>query len=495
MKRYLMGVDNGGTYIKAAIFDEDGRQCFLEKMLSPAQNDGNGHSERDQQQLWENNCRCIRSLIERSGIDPGQVIGVAFAGQGKGLYAVDAQGRDIRPAITSADIRAGDVVRLFQQDGTIEKLRPKICQELHPYQPLVLLRWMRDHEPENYARIRWVLSMKDFLNFRMTGVVASDYPSQSGSPFIDLQTGGYDREILEAAGVADKWEALPPLKWPGEICGFVTEEAHRHTGLAIDTPVSVGMFDVNASALAMGVLRDDVLFLITGTWSINAYVSPRPVTDGSIMFNSLYFQPGYYQVEEGSPTSAGVLEWVIPLLYPDGAGEKDIYARLNADVANVDPAASEVAFLPFVHGGLDSDAICGAWIGMNASTGRQALLAAVYEGVAFCHRWHVERLKKNCRADTRYRLAGGVVNSPVWTQIFADILNAPMEIMQDKEFGAQGAAISAGVSIGMYTDYEDAVRRCVCVDRIVQPDPSRVGVYEGKYRRFKRYMKAVLAGE
>lgn len=492
MKRYLIGVDNGGTYIKAAIFDENGKQLFIEKTLSPAENDGSGRSERNQTALWMNNCRCIRSLLNKSSIDPEEIAGIGFAGQGKGLYCVDKDGNDIRNAITSADIRAKQTAQQLMESEAAHEISDKVCQDIHSYQPLALLRWLKDNEPDNYAAIHSVFSMKDYLNYRMTGVAASDYSSQSGAPFINFYTGKYDREILDAVGVADKWDALPPLRNPGNICGYVTRTAHELTGLAIGTPVSVGMFDVNASALAMGVLSDDVFFMITGTWSINGYVSKAPVTDGSVMFNSIYFMPGYYQIEEGSPTSAGVLEWAMPLLYRDEDGRSDIYDRINRDVASVDPASSDVIFFPFIHGCVNSDKICGAWIGMNAATRREELIAALFEGVAFGHRYHIERLEKCCNRDMRYRLAGGVVNSPVWVQIFADVLNHPIELVLDKELGTQGAAISAGLAAGIFSDYVTAAEQCIGVLGIAHPDPERAKIYEAKYQHFKKLLSIVL---
>lgn len=491
MKRYLIGVDNGGTYIKAAIFDVKGRQLFIEKVLSPAENDGSGRSERNQTELWMNNCRCIRSLLNKSGIDPAEIAGIGFAGQGKGLYCVDKDGNDIRNAITSADIRAKQTAEQLMATEAVHGISAKVCQDIHSYQPLALLRWMKDNEPADYAAIQRIFSMKDYLNYRMTGVAASDYSSQSGSPFIDFDTGEYDREILDAVGVADKWEALPPLHNPGDICGYVTRAAHELTGLATGTPVSIGMFDVNASALAMGVLSDDIFFIITGTWSINAYASKAPVTDGSVMFNSIYFMPGYYQIEEGSPTSAGILEWAVPLLYRDECDRSDIYDRINSDVASVDPISSDVVFLPFIHGCVNSDRICGAWIGMNAASRREELIAALFEGVAFGHRYHIERLKKNCTAEMRYRLAGGVVNSSVWVQIFADVFNHPIELVQDKELGAQGVAISAGLAAGIYNDYATAAEQCIGDFGIAYPNPERARIYETKYQHFIRLLSAV----
>jgi L-xylulokinase len=260
------------------------------------------------------------------------------------------------------------------------------------------------------------------------------------------------------------------------------------------TPVAVGMFDVNACALAMGVVEDNCMFMITGTWNINAYVAKKPVTDGSILFNSIYFIPGYSLIEEGSPTSAGFLEWAIGALYPDEAQKmgKALYARLDESVQKLAPEASWATFLPFVHGAIGSDKIGSAWLGINASTHRAELLPAVYEGVAFAHRAHVERLKKNCGSYMRFRLASGVVNSAVWSQMSADVLGEPLEIMQTKELGAQGAAISAGIAAGLYPDYAEAMRRCERVDRVRYPDPARAAVYVRKYGLFTRRMRMVL---
>lgn len=494
-KRYTLGIDNGGTYIKAALFDEMGTQRHIIKMASPARNNGTGRSERDQQTLWANNCQCIRKLLKESAVNPRQIVGVAIAGQGKGLYALGKSGEDIPTAITSSDLRAKDYSTQWAADGTSEALYEITCQDLYPYQPAVILAWLKDCEPETYASIRWVLTMKDYLNFRLTGQVMSDYSNQSGSPFLDMSTLCYDKRIFDRLGIAEVFSMLPPLRWPSEICGYVTSKAATQTGLTEGTPVMVGMFDVNACMLAMGVISSDFICMITGTWSINAYVSDVPVKHHAIMFNSAYFLPGRYLIEEGSPTSAGILEWVIDVLYEAEAKEAktsgiDLYEMLNATVKAVKPDESNVVFLPFVHGTIDTAGIGGAWLNMTASTQRAHLLRAAYEGVVFAHRWHAERLKSSRSAPFRFRLAGGVVYSPIWLQLFSDIFQEPMEVFENQELGVRGASICAGISVGFFASYEEAITQCVRISRIVKPDRGTTRIYERKYADFLTYIDA-----
>lgn len=484
MGKYVIGVDNGGTFIKAALFDKNGTQIAIEKEPGVAAVARNGYVELDQERLWEVNCECVSRLIKTSGTDPAEIECIGIAGQGKGLYLVGDDGASIRTAITSADGRSWEYVERWKKDGTADKIFGYTNQGLYTSHPVSILAWMKDHEPENYEKIRWVFSMKDFLVYRMTGTAVGDYCNQSGGSFINLAAGAYEPEILKLLGIPEIVDKLPPLMHSAEVCGCVTGEAARRLGCLEGTKVVAGMFDVDASAIAMGVTGESELCMITGTCSVNAYIAREPVTNHSVLMNSYYCIPGYYFIEEGSNTSAGVLEWVGDILYPAEKKNGPVYELFNETVERCKPDRSQAVFLPFLYGAATDSRSRGVWLGMSPVDTREDLVRAAYEGVVFSHKWHVDRLMKNRTAPKAVRMTGGATHSAVWVQMFADVLQLPVEVVEGQELGVKGAAMAAAIGAGFYSDFEEAAKAGITVRKTVYPNPDNREIYEKKYERY-----------
>lgn len=503
--KYLVGIDNGGTYVKTAVFDEWGRQAAVAREPVVNRAPRPGYAERDMEELWMANARTVRDAIAESGIDPRDIAGVSFSGHGKGLYLIGKDKKPLYQGILSTDSRAADYVTRWKESHVCETVFEKSLQTVLACQPVSLLAWLKDHEPEVYQTIGYIFSVKDYIRYRITGEAYGEYTDFSGANLINLKTGAYDRELLACFGLEDLWDCLPPLKASTDICGFVTEEAARCTGIPAGTPVAAGMFDVDACGLASGLVDTAGLCSIAGTWSINEFISREPVVNGSVALNSMYCVPGYYLVEESSPTSAGNLEWAIKNLgLTSGEGSRlgednggvvrrEIYELINRQVESVEPEMCQVYFLPFLGGsnvGADARA---AWIGLTEYHSRAHMLRAVYEGVAFSHWTHIKRLLKNRTMPDTIRLSGGAVNSDVWLQIFADVMQVPIEVVQGKEQGAQGAAMAAGIAAGIYRDFSDAVSRMVKISKTVMPDKTKKVVYEQKYNTYLSIITALDA--
>lgn len=489
MGRYVLGVDNGGTFIKAALYDHTGKLIGLAKEPGHVIVERPGYVEMDMEKLWQTNCNCMRRVIQENGIDPQEIACIGIAGQGKGLYPVDGQGKIIRNAITSADNRSWEYTERFINTGVADQVFEMTYQGIYTAHPVSILAWLKDHEPEHYAQIRWVFSMKDYLVYRLTGQATADYCNQSGGCLLNFTTGTYDPEILRLLGIEEMADKLPPIYHTSDICGMVKPEIAVSIGCSDQTTVIAGMFDVDASSIAMGIVNEEQMGMIAGTCSINAYLTKAPITNRTVMFNSYYCIPGFYFVEEGSNTSAGNLEWVIQTLYPielQNAQEEghSLYPQLDDTVEAIAPGQSDVLFLPFLNGSQDSSRSRGVWLGCSPLDGRDQMLRAAYEGVVFSHRNHMEHLLRNRERPATLRLAGGASNSAVWVQMFADILQIPIEIIEGKELGAKGAAMAAGIAAGFYRDFPDAVDQTVTVKQVVYPQADKRDIYEKKYQRF-----------
>ena len=254
-----------------------------------------------------------------------------------------------------------------------------------------------------------------------------------------------------------------------------------------------GMFDIDACAVAVDVTSPDRMCTIAGTWSINEYIAKEPVMDGTIAMNSLFAMPGYYLVEECSATSSGNLEWYLENCMenekiPEG---ENIYSVVNAKVASVKPEECDVYFLPFLYGSNAHPLGKGAFIGLTTYHNKAHMLRAIYEGVVFSHKTHIERLLLSRERPEAIRMAGGAANSEVWVQMFADILGFPIETVDAKELGALGCGMAAAIAAGVYKDYEDAAKHMVHVSGRVEPNPQMHEIYQKKYEKYHAVSKAL----
>jgi len=496
MGRYLLGIDNGCTVSKSAIFALDGQEVAVAsgetQMLCPQQ----GWAERDAEQMWLTTAAVVRKAIAEAGIKASEIACLACTGHGNGLYLIDKAGAPVRNAILSMDCRAREYSDRWITEGLDKKVRPKTMQSIWAAQPNALLAWLRDNEPEAIERTRWVLMAKDYIRFKLTGEVNAELTDFSGTSLMNLRTRSYDRELLADFGIGEMMDLLPPLVHSADVCGQVTAEAAEATGLEAGTPVAAGMFDIDACGLACGLLDEGPLCMIVGTWGNNQYISKNPVVSEDVFMTSCYSIPDYYLMLEGSATSGSNLEWFVKEFFEAERASalergSSVYEICNELVASTEPEQSNILFLPFLYGSHANPDAKACLVGISAWHNRGHVLRAVYEGVAFGHKKHVERLLRFRDMPEVIRLTGGAARSDVWLGIFADVFQMPVQVPQGTELGALGAAIAAGVACGCFSDYEQAVGQMVHFARLVEPNRERAALYEDKYRRQQEVVQAL----
>ena len=477
MGKYVIGLDNGGTSTKAAIFDLSGKEIASAGRQTKVITPRSGYTERDMEELWLANCDCVKRALLKAGTDGRDVLGIAVCGHGKGLYPWGKNGKPAYNGIISTDSRAWKYPKKWHENGVYDSLRGQLCQELMACQQVALLAWFKEHHRDVYDNIKYVFSVKDYIRYRLTGEAYSEATDISGSGLMDVKHAQFDREILEKLGIGEVYEKLAPVRYSYDLCGTITKEAAKHTGLLEGTPVAGGMFDIDACAVAVNVMSPDELCTIAGTWSINEYISETPVMDGSIAMNSLFAVPGYYLVEECSATSSGNLEWFLENCMehehiPEG---KNIYDVVNEKVDSIPPEESEVYFLPFLYGSNAHPLGKGAFVGLTT-----------YHDKA-----HMQRLLSSRKPPEAVRMAGGAVNSGVWVQMFADALGFPIETVEAKELGALGCGMAAAIAAGVYKDYKDAAEHMVHVSGRIYPDEAKTAVYQRKYEKYREIVRAL----
>lgn len=491
MARYFMGVDNGGTMTKAAVFDVNGQLLGMAGCACTLETPKPGFTERDMERLWQDTAGVINQALKRAGIASREIAAVACTGHGKGLYLWGRDNRPARAGIVSTDTRAESYVSRWNKDGTLERVYPHILQKLLVSQPCALLAWIKEHEPCVYENTQWIFEAKDYIRFRLTGEARAEKTDYSGTGLMNLNTMCFDRELLESYGIAEMERCLPPLAEATEVCGMITAEAAKLTGLTEGTPVAGGMFDIDACAIASGVVDEDSLCVIAGTWSINEFVSRSPVKNKKISMNSAFCLPGYYLAEESSPTSAGNLEWFVrSILSCDKANAekegKRVYALLDEMVEKTSLQEDAPLFFPYLFGAPDMPLAKAVFWGLTACHEKADVVRAIFEGIVFGHREHIDKLLLCRTRPACIRLSGGAANSHVWTQMFADILRIPVEPVAVKEPGALGCAMAAAVAAGDYSDLMAAVSNMAPKGMRIKPNAKTELVYERKYRQYQK---------
>lgn len=496
MEQYLLGIDNGGSSMKAALFRLDGVEVAVASSSSVDMvRTDQGFTERDGEQVWRENCRLIKEALKSAGITGAQVCGIGVTGYGNGLHLVDAAGKDTYPHIVSTDSRARDYVEQCERSGIGERIYERTYQSTWAAQPLLLLKWMKERRPDVLAKTRHFLNIKDYIRLRLTGVFCMERTDASADGFTNIMNGKPDPEVFGLLGIPELQTLVPEIRQSAEICGKVTALAATETGLAEGTPVAGGMIDIEACAYATGLMRQGELAVVTGTWSMVEYLSPMPVKDKALFINALSYLPDYYLVVEGSSTSASNYDWAMEQMFPEwveAAGGKQAFYRLTGDIVHrIGPEDCSCIFLPYLYASNTNPKSRGAFFNLNSYHTKEHLIRAVQEGVVFCTRYHLEKLQKYKQDFSLAHMSGGITNSAGWTQMMCDTMQIPIEVVHGKEQGAKGAAMCAGVAAGIFPGMKEAVDRMMVVDKRYLPDPGKAAIYRKKYEIYKEAAKAV----
>lgn len=490
MQKYLLGLDAGNTVIKAVIFDLTGSEVAHAGEEGHSRMPCPGHVERDLGELWANARRVIRTCLDRAGIDAADIAAVGCAGHGNGLYALDRDGEPLL-GIQSIDTRATGLVEEWVAAGVGDRTAPIARQRPWPSQTPTLLAWLKRNRPEVFQRIGTVFFSKDFVVNRLTSSRVSEVSDMSGAGLLDLAVRRYDRSLMEAYGLADCMDMLPPLIESADVAGTVTEEVARETGLAAGTPVVGGLFDVVASALGSGVSRTGSASIIAGTWSINQVIIDGPDLDGPVFMSST-FDRTRYMAMENSATSAANLEWMVREFFEgghsDGVSPFDTCCDL---AAAVEPAADDPLYHPYLYGAQQDGHARAGFYGIAGWHTKGHLIRALLEGVVFGHRQHIETIRRAGAGFDEAVLSGGGSRSRLWPQIFADVLGVPVSVAVSRETGALGAAIAAGTGAGLFADFTEGATAMVRADRHYRPNGDLAAHYNRRYGLYKDITEAM----
>jgi L-xylulokinase len=492
---YLLGIDIGSTVFKAAIFDLDGKELAVYGAGAENYSPQPGYYERDMDEKWTASLSAIQEVIQKADINPLDISAVSLTGNGNGVHLLDAEKKPVRRTIEGADSRGLPYLEILENEGYYDKIHPLNMQVLWPALSFVALRWLKENEPESYQKAKYFLTAIDFIRFKLTGELRAEISTLSGTGLLNIKEKRVDPELLALGGIEEVAEMIPPLAGSFEEAGRITQEIAEKTGLREDVPVYAGCYDIDAASLATGSIDEKRICVIVGTWANNQYIGQKPIVAKEFFSTTVFSRPGYYLMLEGSPTSASNLEWFISEFLEEesriaAAENKSVYELCNQAVADIAPEDSNLVYLPFLYGSNLNPLAQGSFIGLQGWHHRQHVIRAIYEGICFSHRYHIGKLLKYLAPPEAARIAGGGAKSIQWAQMFADVLQMPIEITDATELGALGAAICGAIGAGHYPDTEEAVKAMVQTTRVVNPDPEKAEIYTTKYNR---YLEAAAA--
>ncbi|NIF23534.1 FGGY-family carbohydrate kinase [Candidatus Pantoea multigeneris] len=484
----ILGIDAGNTMIKAILFDTSGKVIATGECAGETHQPQPGFAERPITDIWHGVEQAIQRCLQQAGTARGEIIAVGATGHGNGLYALDRQQQPLI-GIQSIDNRAIELAHELSEPLRSAEIYRRSLQQPWAASTPVLLSWLKRYQLDVYRQIGTVLCAKDVIAHYLSGAFSADYSDAAGAGLIDYAVRGYDRELLALYEIEDILPALPPLHESSDVIGYVTPQAAAHTGLLAGTPVVAGMFDVVASAVGSGVVNCGQASIVAGTWSINQVVVDKPHYRRPIFMNSMIERDRFMAIE-ASATSAANLDWFIRE-FDDGRGGQGAQ-RCSDSVAHVARSSQLPLYHPYLWSGRKGECAKAGFYGLSGWHTRADMLFALFEGVTFAHHAHIDRLRAAGIDFHQVTLSGGAARSCIWPQMFADVLAMPVQVAECQETGALGAAICAGVGVGLWSGLAEGVAAAVQLrPGLIQPDEQHVAFHQERFVMFKQLEQAM----
>lgn len=482
---YYIGVDLGTSAVKLLLMEADGSIKNIVSKEYPLSFPNPGWSEQSPEDWWNAVVEGIKELTD--GFDASQVAGISFGGQMHGLVILDQDDNVIRPAILWNDGRTTKETNYLNDVIGKDKLSKYTANIAFAGFTAPKILWVKENEPENFAKIAKIMLPKDYIAYKMTGVHSCDYSDASGMLLMDVKNKCWSKEMMEICSV--KEEQLPKLFESYEITGALTDAAAAELGLTTACKIAAGAGDNAAAAVGTGTVGDGGCNISLGT-SGTIFISSKEF--GVDKFNALHsfaHADGNYHLMGCMLSAASCNKWWMD----DIIGTKD-YPAEQKPITDDKLGENNVYYLPYLmgerspHNNPDARAL---FIGMSMDSTRADMTQAVLEGVAFAIRDSFEVAKDLGINITETKICGGGAKSPLWRKIIANVLGIKVNIIESEEGPGLGGAMLAAVACGEYASVEEAAAKIVKVIDCVEPDSALTAKYDAKYAKFKEIYPTV----
>lgn len=488
-RTYVVAVDIGTETGRAALVDANGSCVKITSVPFEVDCPKPNWVQQDPETWWMSACRNIQQLLKDSDVDPSAIACVAVCGQMHAPVPLASDGSLVPgPVPLWCDKRTADLCDQLRASNDEKALAKLAGNPICPSWTGFKMAWTRENNPAVYEHTWKFLTCKDFINYRLTGEIATDYSEASGTFLMDAQRRTWSPELCEVLGV--DIGKLPPILPADHVVGTVTSEAARQTGLATGTPVVTGGGDMMCILLGAGVAIHGVACDVTGTAADISVFCPSPVGDIRLM-NLHHVAPGWIAfgiLDAGG----GSLKWFKDEFCQEERREAEsrgvsVYEVISEKAGAVEPCSEGLIFLPYLLGErtLGTANARGVLFGLTTRHTKAHVMRAIMEGVNFDLRQSLEIIEESGVSVSEIRATAGGAKSPVWCQIKADIYNKPIVALEESEGGVMGSAILASVGARLYESVEAAASAMVKRGQTYMPSPSSVVRYNLGYRVFK----------
>lgn len=481
--KYLIGIDIGTTGTKSVLFDTDGNAVTSAYAEYPMYQPQNGYAEQDPNDWWEAVKKTLSEVTGSIEADiRANIVSIGLSGQMHSTVLLDSEFNVIRPAILWCDQRTAkeceEIERIIGHDRLIEiTANPAL-----PGFSASKIVWVKNQEPENFAKCKHILLAKDYIRFKLTGELATEVSDASGMQLLDVKNRRWSDEVCEKLGI--DVSMLGKVYESCEATGYVTEEAAALTGVAKGTVVAGGGGDNAASAIGTGVCDDGKAFTTIGTSGVVFAHTNAPVIDKKGRVHTFCAAvPGTWHVM-GVTQAAGLsLNW-----FRNNFATDVSYRELDERAKEIPIGAEKLIYLPYLMGErtpiLDSNAR-GVFFGLSAMHTRYHLARAVMEGVSYSLYSCLEVLDEMGITVSDMAICGGGAKSPFWQKMIADAYGFAIKTMQSSEGAALGAAILGGVAAGVYKTVAEGCEKAVKAKGECESDPVAHEKYQKLYNIYK----------
>jgi len=490
MKKYLLGIDVGTSSCKVAAFDDVGKVIAQASQSYPVYYPQHGWAEQDPLDWWEAICDCTKDIFAGGLVKPEEIAGIGIDGQSWSAIALDQERNVLCKTPIWMDTRAKDICdRLNKRIGG-DKIFEISGNPLQPAYTLPKILWYKEELPEVYAKIDKVLQSNSYIAFMLTGEITQD-PSQGyGLQCFDMRTGNWDKQLCEEMGINPDF--LPEIFPSHQVIGKVTEEAAKQTGLQVGTPVVAGGLDAACGALGAGVIHPGETQEQGGQAGGMSICMDEYSADKRLILG-FHVVPDRWLLQGGTVGGGGVMRWFEQeFAFEERSLGGNSFEHLNKLAAKIAPGSDGMVFLPYMSGERspiwDTKAK-GVYYGIDFSKTKGHFLRASLEGVAYSLKHNLDVAEKAGASVNELHAIGGAANSQVWTQIKADVTGKTIKVPSSDTATTLGAAILAGVGVGMYASFDEAVAKTVKITKEYKPNQDNSQIYKERYKTYLQVYK------
>ncbi len=483
--KYLLGLDIGTSGVKTLLISLEGKIISNKTTSYPLATLHPGWAEQSPYDWWEATVNAIREIVSNDYIDANQIKGISLSGQMHSSVFLNEKMEVIRAAILWSDTRTSEQCRkIYTKAGGLDQLIHYVSNPALEGFTAPKILWLKEKEPENYQKVKYILLPKDYIRYRLTGELFTEVSDAAGTLLFDVIKKRWSASLLEKLEIDQN--LLPPVLNSFDLAGRITKNIAEQTGLKFGTPVVAGGADNACGAVGSGIIQEGRVMVSIGSSGVVLAQTNNPQADqeGRIHLFNHACPDSWYMM--GVTLSAGMsYEWLQKKLFNRSLD----YTKLDQLAEEIEPGSEGLIFLPYLYGErtphADADAR-GVYFGISGKHDQRHFVRSVLEGVTFALKDSLELIKDKGVEIKEIRAIGGGAKSGVWQQILADILGEEINLLNVEEGPAFGAALIAGVGVGVYDSFAEAVNRIIKVKKTIVPGIQNAERYNQYYQLYKK---------